>query len=1084
MPASTSTSRLAGLPRIPKVPKKAPKRKSASPPKPKTVPLPRPVPPRPAPLPVPAITLNPSDDDTLSDVSSSEDSDIIVEPAKPKATSAGRGKAKAVPPPRRPPPPPPPLAAANGLSRLSALPSLPALPPLPPLDRTAPTHQKASAPTQPPAAPNASTSASVPPTPLPPTPKPRSHKRKEVATPLPSIPSSSSTASVIASKPPVASTSATPKPAAPRTAASPSPAVADQAAYAPHHAGARSTPVAPQRMSLRQVLALSLQEAEEKAKSEPSTRENSPDATELGRVSAGSAANARRDRFEQAYGAGRHFGTKPAGSLLHSSRADKGKGKERLSDVSDLELAGDDEMSDLSSLSSYDDGADAIEVASSRRSKALEKVEERQIRAEVKRKQARRSADAMDLDRYARAGGDAEAAANEVSSDEDDLAQAWDRNVLALGRLHHRGTPDPEFGDGQAFFDDGEDSDLGVTEIPPGNGIGVVTWSDYEFDDEDEEDDDDEDDDADDEEDLLAAALADDDADPDVDEITGHAQSAAGDFENELEQLFALSEAVAGPINPDEYDLGNVWLEALSGEDGDGYDDESDDFDSDDEGDSDAEMIFGPDGELKRLFGRRRRHRVSAVEASGDDADESGESSTSDREDLEGARRGLALEDVRPVRPEDAALEEEALTAGSDSMDEATDSSCSDTDIYRYAPRTGALAAVQAPTTAELASLAPAAPSASSKPRVGKRKCHRHKAKSTLASIPERGSQPLPATQPTPRKGPVLGSFEPVQRQPEAAGTALKVVIVDENGPAPSPFVVPKKARRRLPDTPSRRGRSDSRVSTTSGTSGAESLDYGSNIGSPVLANVVFDLDFDSVLHQSLLADDDDDAMDVDTSSETEVDAAAANRRAGSKTPQALSSLSDLSRWARIPIGAFRSRTTGGDTAPALSQVLAAQAAELSKGKGKAVGRARAGASAVMLRDRKAAQSLNHTLGSPGQGSGAPSKRAIASRMLTSPVLAPTVRDPARPSMSLTRPTSGKKSKRSKSTTSKRALARDRSRTNSREPPNAGATAAASPVSSAGNLAAPTANLPPLHSPLFRSVSDHQLLEPGHLRLH
>lgn len=231
----------------------------------------------------------------------------------------------------------------------------------------------------------------------------------------------------------------------------------------------------------------------------------------------------------------------------------------------------------------------------------------------------------------------------------------------------------------------------------------------------------------------------------------------------------------------------------------------------------------------------------------------------------------------------------------------------------------------------------------------------------------------------------------------------------------------------------------------------------------------------ESVLHESLLAEDDDDsaiAMDIDSSSETDADAAATPRAIGRKTSQPISALSDLSRWARIPIGAFRSRTTGGDVAPAVSQVLAAQAAELGKVKRKAAGRARAGTAAAMLRDRKAADSLNHTLGSPGQGSSAaPSKRAIASRMLTSPVLAPTVRDPARPSAA--KPTSAKKSKRSKSTTSKRALS-GRGRTNGRE--------AAGP-SNSSNLAAPTASLPPLHSPLFRSVSDHPMLEPPPFRL-
>ncbi|GAA5979417.1 hypothetical protein JCM10908_002916 [Rhodotorula pacifica] len=1061
MPTATSTSRLAGLPRSPKVPKKAPKRKSASPPKPKAVPLPRPVPPRPAPLPASVITLNPSDDDTLSDVSSSsDDSDVIIEVVTSKATTVDKGKGKAIPPP--------PPTSGKKLPSLTALPALPALPPLPFLPTAAPKKTGTSALPQV-VAPKATTGSASPAV-APPT-KPRSHKRKDVAAPGPSTPSASPIASTSASKPPVASTSATPsaatKPSAPRTAASPSPALAEQAAYAPHHASSRSTPSAPQRMSLRQVLALSLQEAEEKAKSQPSTRENSPDATALSRVAAGSAANARRERSELAQHASSVFGSTPTGSQSHASRADRGKGKVRLSDVSDLELAGDD-LSDLSSLSSDDEGLDAT---AARRSKALEKIEERQIRAEVKRKQAQRSADAMDLDRYA---DGAEADLDDNSSDEDDLAQAWDRNVLAIERLHHRLSPDADLGEAVAIFDEGEDSDVGVTEIPPGNGLGVVTWSDYDFDDED--DDDNEDDDEDEEEDQLAAALADMDAEDTANE--GH--TAAGDLEDELEQLFALSEAVAGPINPDEYDFGNVWLEALS--DVDDYDNGSDDLDSNDEGDSDAEMIFGPDGELKRLFGRRRKHQRATVESSAGETDDTDDSSTSAEED---GRIGVTVDDVQPLDTEDADADEGVTTSDSESMDEATDSSCSDTDIYRYAPRTGALAAVQAPTSADLASLAPPALTSSSKPKQhGRKKC-RHKARAMLASIPERTPVLPPAPQPPTRKGPVMGSFEPVERQPAKTDAAFKVVIVDESGvPAPSPFAAPKKSRRRLTaDTPSRRARSDSRVSTTSGTSGGESLDVGSNLGSPVLANVVFDFDFDSMLHESLLAEEDEDEaadMEVDSSSETDTGVPATRRAVGRKSSQPTSALSDLSRWARIPIGAFRSRTTGGDTAPALSQAFAAQAAETGKSKRKAIGRAHAAATSAMLRDRKAAQSLNHTLGSPGQGSAAPSKRAIASRMLTSPVIAPTVRDPARLAPSNAKPTSVKKSKRSRSTTSKKALIRDRNGVKGGEGAELRAHASAA---SGSTPAAPTANLPPLHSPLFRSMTDPRLREPSHLQL-
>lgn len=725
-----------------------------------------PPPPPPKPLPAPAaaapFALNPSDDDTLSDVSSSaSDSDVIIEPAKPKAPT----KVSAVQDKGKGPATAPKPALGHFPSGLAALPALPSLPPLPTLPVKSKPHAAPSAAAKPtPAgssAPAKPSGASAVPGPARPAPRPV--KRKEA---------NAVSADVYTSHTPVASTS---KASTPRAAASPSPSVAENAPYAPHHSSARSTPSAPQRMSLRQVLALSLQEAEEKAKSQPTSRENSPDATELGRVSAGTSAFTKRDKAERSTS---HPGQAGHRRAYHAISG-KGKGKERLSDVSDFELAGIDDAGGLDSSSSGDEAMD--EAAAAGDAKALERAEERQIRAELRRKRPRRSADSMELDIRFDAAIDAE------STDDEDLALAWDRNVRALERLHSRSAQQAEQADSTTFADDGDDSDVAVTHIPVGNGVGVVTWSDYEFDDEDDVDEEDQtDDEA--EEDQLVATLARSNRseDGDTDRVAG------GDFEDELEQLFALSEAAAGPINPSEYDFGNVWLEALSGSEGgsDGDDESGSDDDSDD---SDADMIFGPDGELKDSFGWRLADRVpTATSAASVD---SGSAPGSARQEDQ------LLSSVTGVAPVGASTD--LSTSEEETLSESTDSSCSDTDIYRYAPRTGALAAVQAPTSADLASLGAGdlsvPPPAKPQTRKGSDRKHKAKAHSSLASIPERAVQSVCEGQPAEPRGPVMGCFEPVTRNGDEAPAALKVVIVDESGvPAPSPFAAPVKTRRRI----------------------------------------------------------------------------------------------------------------------------------------------------------------------------------------------------------------------------------------------------------------------------------------------
>lgn len=280
-------------------------------------------------------------------------------------------------------------------------------------------------------------------------------------------------------------------------------------------------------------------------------------------------------------------------------------------------------------------------------------------------------------------------------------------------------------------------------------------------------------------------------------------------------------------------------------------------------------------------------------------------------------------------------------------------------------------------------------------------------------------------------------------------------------------------------------------MSTTSGTSGAESAaDIGSNIGSPVLANVNLGFDFDSVLHESVLEGGAEDSGA--SSSDSDAEATATDGGATSATPKAASALSDFSRWSRIPIGAFRSRTMGASSTSAPSQVFHAKAAASEKGRRKKASKKASGSGAQIatsiLRDYKAVASLNHTLGSPGQAAST-SKRSITSRMLTSPVLAPVIRGSksasvARSGAADSSGAAGKKTKRSKrsapsgSVRSKSPAARSRSRQASLSGPSGAAMSAGG--SAGATLTAPTANLPPLHSPLFRTVS---MPEPSSFRL-
>ncbi|GAA6061187.1 hypothetical protein JCM10212_002400 [Sporobolomyces blumeae] len=1047
---SSFTNRLAGLPKIPKIKKKT----APSPPKPKAAPLPFPV--------------NPSDEDTLSEPSSSSlssdsDSSNVKAGSKPSSTThkdkkgkgivdvclvcegacrCGGAKGNSVRVPQHPsstskPKPlgrPPgsstttkpkqskssnhskPTAALPTLPLAGGLPALPPLPPLPPLPAfpVASTSSSRHGPSV------ASTSSST-------TPKPR---------PKPSKPT------------PTASASSRPKPAS-------VPPV--DPSYSPSASVPRSA--APQRMSLRQVLALSLQEAEEQK-----SRENTPDASEIS----------------------------------NAARGSRGKGKDRLSDVSDFALEEDSgkregkrakagyasDSSLSSSLSSDSSGTessdeDAMDVDENEVG-GMEREEEKLLRAEMERREGKGKAVA----RFNMANSD-----DAAELEEEDLGEAWEKNAAAMEKIRRRRSSGLDTSFDKDDSDD--DSDVAITEVPPGNGFGVVTWSDYDsFGSDDEAS----------EEDQLAEVLE------------AREAGLAGEFEDELEELFALSEAVVGPIQHDKYDVGDMWLEALS--DGSTADDE------DEEGmsDVDAEMIFGADGELTRLFGRRRKRRLSAVDSSAGDTDSGDEDATDFDEDdeLEHARAGLADAD------ED---DDGNATASYHTEDEQTDSSCSDTDIYRYAPRTGALANLQAPTTADLASLTvePAASestkgrSSSFNPKPPFARAARSTSSSTTTGSQARSKADLPTFK---RRLPKMGTFDMSERKKTAGPTELSVVVVKAGDEvAPSPFRVPSKKTKQsapLPPTPSRRTRADSRVSTTSGTSGSMSLDPGSNVGSPVLGNVVLpDFDLDSLLQESVFQATDSEEQDLldallvgGSSSETDggmtTDAANPTPSTSTSIPTITttkppSAIADFSRWNRIPIGAFRSRTmgmgNGGHTAP--SQVLTAQAAasERSKKRRKVSssdGSKRGGDPGVassILRDHKAVKaSLRHTLGSPGAAMQA-SRKAIRSRMLTSPVLGPVIPSPARrdegPSSASTSSKANlaavaaavfskkHKKKKSRKTRSLSSAAGTLSRAESRQAsiaPSISTSTSSANLASSTLVAAPTANLPPLHSPLFSKL--------------
>lgn len=216
-----------------------------------------------------------------------------------------------------------------------------------------------------------------------------------------------------------------------------------------------------------------------------------------------------------------------------------------------------------------------------------------------------------------------------------------------------------------------EEDDGTIADIPASGGRGVVTWSDYDS--INEEDDDEED------QEEGGRQHDEDDEDDDV----------AGEFEDELEELLAISEAVVGPVRDDEYELGQMWFEEIANL----GDDETDSADEDSEDEEEEEE--GQTLVIVDAWGGATFRHVDESGSSGDDESDFDDQMNYDSEDGGDTTDSLDSDDH-------VGLVRFGIEVDTDS------SSSSDSDggeFYRFAPGTASLADVQAPTSADLASL-------------------------------------------------------------------------------------------------------------------------------------------------------------------------------------------------------------------------------------------------------------------------------------------------------------------------------------------------------------------------------------------
>lgn len=632
--------------------------------------------------------------------------------------------------------------------------------------------------------------------------------------------------------------------------------------------------------------------------------------------------------------------------------------KERLSDVSDLELED----------SEGDEG--------------IERAEEKALREEFEM-------------------GDEGSSSGE---DDDDLTD-WEEMELAATKQAKR--------EGSVVAVD-EDEDVTVTDIPASGGRGVVTWSDYDS--INEEGDDSED------REEGERERNEDDEDDDV----------AGEFEDELEELLAISEAVVGPVRDDEFELGEMWFEEISNL-GD------DETDSADEESGDEEEEGGQTLVIVDAWGGVPFRHVDESGSSGDD-DESDFDDQMNYDSEDGGDTTDSLDSDDHVGLVRFGIEVDT--------DSSSESDSDGGEFYRFAPGTASLADVQAPTSADLASLPQYLFTGADSlgmtinlqgldddPERGIREAAegygfgatdngirvvdgqisapaKGKGKARIQDIREEDEAGTESDGVGGMKSPAMGCFGPAD---SGRAAELTVVIDGSDNVAPSPFSSKvKKGKKRgrqqlvsrsfrlgslvaastllispfllqLDGTPSRRVRADSKVSTASGRSITDGSLSGevADVVSPYLASTAMDLELADVLNDSILREP---SSDSPSSDDSDAEVADGLRNASA------TGLSDLSRWNRIPIGAFRSSTmpSSQQTAQYFSATADEAAAGYNGRRSSAGGTLYLPVPGAVLRGTRIGSSLSHTLSSP-HTTGSTTKRAIERRMLTSPVFGPAI---------------------------------------------------------------------------------------------
>ncbi|SCV72481.1 BQ2448_4018 [Microbotryum intermedium] len=551
----------------------------------------------------------------------------------------------------------------------------------------------------------------------------------------------------------------------------------------------------PQRMSLRQVLALSAKEVESAA------------------ASAQSSVN---------------------GDALDEERIGK------IADARALMKTQEPDSSDLSGEDDDDDGQDILVMDEV--DMRMEKSEEKALRKEIENKRKFGS----DSDARSDAKSDRHKnskPAKAVEEAEEDVAAAWEANVEALNRVRARTLGEQKGGAALAdtSIDIDEDDELGVTDLPIVGGSGVVTWSDYEDLDELETID------TTDEEDVNIVIPREEEHIEVPDE---QEKSIAMDLEEELEELLAISESVVGPILHDELESGDMWFEAVSDVEPDGgatadveNDAESDDDETNEDEDNSVEsgetllFVDGIEGwtTAAGAMAALRRRAESGFESHDDEAETEEDDDDDDEDDDDD--------------DEDDDDDDIDLLVLDDDGGETTDSMASDALVTRFgAPSRKAAADYDddsgdsTDSDPEISKSTNAVASTSSGVLAARGKAKGKETSSGKGKEPAEGSPRVVPQGATTPQAPAMGVFV-AKRKNRSTKKAVKVVVIDASTAlVPSPF---SRARKSQLDRLTRTARADSKTSTSTGSISGETAE------AEVEVEVEFDLD--ELLNDDLL---------------------------------------------------------------------------------------------------------------------------------------------------------------------------------------------------------------------------------------